>query len=422
MLHSIRSPTKLGPLGEPMAHAVQACVHCGFCLAACPTYQELGQEMDTPRGRIVLMKQVLEGTLPLGGGAAARRPLPRLPRVRTGVSQRRAVSRSDQPVSRGGAGDTSSARRAKGCGACWRRRPSRFPARFRLALAAGGLGKLLRPLVPGVLRPMLDLVPDSPAARAALARGDASARRAPRTRGACSPVARSRCSIRTSTPRRSRCSRAMAWRSSCRSSRDAAAGWRGTRATCAPRRPSRGGISMRFPPTWTRSSPMPPAAAPRCTSITSSCAGTPDEARAEAFRKRVVDVSVFLTRLGLREVPCELQVATQRIAYHDACHLANAQDVRREPRDLLRAIPGVELRELADAHLCCGSAGTYNHGSAGDRRFARRAEGARGDRHRRRRGGDRQHRLPHATAHASGAARLALAGPPHHAGAAQLEA
>src|SRR5438552_18589137 len=62
MLHSIQSE-KCGPFGEPMAQAVQACVHCGFCLAACPTYHELGQEMDTPRGRIVLMKQVLEGTL-----------------------------------------------------------------------------------------------------------------------------------------------------------------------------------------------------------------------------------------------------------------------------------------------------------------------------------------------------------------------
>src|SRR5215470_6015159 len=62
MLHSI--PTqKLGPFGEPMTRAVQACVHCGFCLAACPTYRELGQEMDSPRGRIVLMKEVLEGSL-----------------------------------------------------------------------------------------------------------------------------------------------------------------------------------------------------------------------------------------------------------------------------------------------------------------------------------------------------------------------
>ena len=62
MLHAI-DPEKHGPFGAPMAQAVQSCVHCGFCLAACPTYQELKQEMDTPRGRIVLMKQVLEGTL-----------------------------------------------------------------------------------------------------------------------------------------------------------------------------------------------------------------------------------------------------------------------------------------------------------------------------------------------------------------------
>jgi glycolate oxidase iron-sulfur subunit len=87
--------------------------------------------------------------------------------------------------------------------------------------------------------------------------------------------------------------------------------------------------------------------------------GTPDEARADAFRKRVVDVTVFLARLGLRELPVG-PGHPQRIAYHDACHLANAQNVRREPRDLLKAIPGVQLCEVADAHLCCGSAGSYN--------------------------------------------------------------
>src|SRR5713226_455436 len=63
MLHAIKTE-KLAPFGAAMTNAVQACVHCGFCLAACPTYGELGQEMDTPRGRIVLMKQVLEGSLP----------------------------------------------------------------------------------------------------------------------------------------------------------------------------------------------------------------------------------------------------------------------------------------------------------------------------------------------------------------------
>jgi glycolate oxidase iron-sulfur subunit len=87
--------------------------------------------------------------------------------------------------------------------------------------------------------------------------------------------------------------------------------------------------------------------------------GTADEARAETFRKRVVDVSLFLARLGLREKP-EGWSAPQAIAYHDACHLSNAQNVRSEPRALLRAIPGVELREIANGHLCCGSAGTYN--------------------------------------------------------------
>jgi glycolate oxidase iron-sulfur subunit len=88
------------------------------------------------------------------------------------------------------------------------------------------------------------------------------------------------------------------------------------------------------------------------------CAGHPMRA-APTFRKRVVDVTVFLTRLGLREAPAGAG-RPQRIAYHDACHLANAQNVRREPRDLLRAIPGVELCEVPDAHLCCGSAGSYN--------------------------------------------------------------
>jgi glycolate oxidase iron-sulfur subunit len=49
-----------------------------------------------------------------------------------------------------------------------------------------------------------------------------------------------------------------------------------------------------------------------------------------------------------------------RVAYHDACHLAHAQQVRAQPRDLLRAIPELELLEPAEWELCCGSAGIYN--------------------------------------------------------------
>jgi len=49
-----------------------------------------------------------------------------------------------------------------------------------------------------------------------------------------------------------------------------------------------------------------------------------------------------------------------KVAYQDACHLANAQQVISQPRQLLRAIPGLQLVEMADSHLCCGSAGSYN--------------------------------------------------------------
>ena len=72
MRHSI-DVERWRQVGEPaaaaMARAVESCVHCGFCLPACPTYQELGEEMDSPRGRIVLMKEALEGTLPLAAAA-----------------------------------------------------------------------------------------------------------------------------------------------------------------------------------------------------------------------------------------------------------------------------------------------------------------------------------------------------------------
>ena len=64
MLHEIPA-NQHGPLARPMSRAIEACVHCGFCLAVCPTYQQLGQEMDSPRGRIVLMKETLEGSLDL---------------------------------------------------------------------------------------------------------------------------------------------------------------------------------------------------------------------------------------------------------------------------------------------------------------------------------------------------------------------
>jgi len=79
--------------------------------------------------------------------------------------------------------------------------------------------------------------------------------------------------------------------------------------------------------------------------------------RAAAFAARVRDLSEVLVELGPVARRHPLPVA---VAYHDACHLGHAQGVRTQPRELLRAIPELELREIADPEICCGSAGVWN--------------------------------------------------------------
>ena len=69
------------------------------------------------------------------------------------------------------------------------------------------------------------------------------------------------------------------------------------------------------------------------------------------------DVSEFLDELGLIPPTGEIRV---KATYHDACHLAHAQQIRLQPRNLLRQIPGLKLVDLPESELCCGAAGTYN--------------------------------------------------------------
>jgi glycolate oxidase iron-sulfur subunit len=356
MLHTIKSEQH-GPLGEPMAHAVQACVHCGFCLAACPTYQEFGQEMDSPRGRIVLMKQVLEGTLPATaaqvhidrclGCLACEPACPSGVPYRDLISPYRAVVQEKLPRTTG--------ERLRHWMAAM---TIPFPGRFRLALLGAKIGKLFGPLIPSALRPMLELAPASvppavtlprvtPAqgerrARVALLAGCAQQVLEPDINVATIEVL-AKNGIEVVIPESQGCCGGLSWHTG-----DLAAAQAFAR----------------------RNLDAFPADVDAILTNAAGCGsamheyhlilkGTPDEARAEAFRHRVVDVSVFLTKLGLR-VPPKGWGGARAVAYHDACHLANAQGVRAEPRDLLRAIPGVEVKELANAHLCCGSAGTYN--------------------------------------------------------------
>jgi glycolate oxidase iron-sulfur subunit len=81
-------------------------------------------------------------------------------------------------------------------------------------------------------------------------------------------------------------------------------------------------------------------------------------ARAHRFSSCVRDVSEVLTELGEPRAP--RQPLRARVAYHDACHLAHAQGVRAQPRELLRTIPGLELVSPVESEVCCGSAGIYN--------------------------------------------------------------
>jgi glycolate oxidase iron-sulfur subunit len=79
--------------------------------------------------------------------------------------------------------------------------------------------------------------------------------------------------------------------------------------------------------------------------------------RAARFSAKCKDISEFLEELGSQAARTPLNM---RVAYHDSCHLQHAQRVRTQPRALLSAIPGVEMQDLPEAALCCGSAGIYN--------------------------------------------------------------
>jgi len=89
-------------------------------------------------------------------------------------------------------------------------------------------------------------------------------------------------------------------------------------------------------------------------------ADDPDWAsRARRFSARVVDVSEFLATRTLPTMH-PISAGSVRVTYQDACHLSHAQKITSQPRDLLRAIPGLELAEMPERSLCCGSAGVYN--------------------------------------------------------------
>lgn len=79
--------------------------------------------------------------------------------------------------------------------------------------------------------------------------------------------------------------------------------------------------------------------------------------KAIIFSSKVKDISEFLYDIGLKKPEKEYK---HRVSYHDACHLVHAQKISKQPRELIKSIPGIDYVELNEASWCCGSAGTYN--------------------------------------------------------------
>ncbi len=355
MLHEIR-PENIGPLGQPMADAVQTCVHCGFCLPACPTYQVLGEEMDSPRGRIFLMKEVLEGRV------AMNEVTPYTDRCLGCLGCVTACPsgvRYDELITPFRAHSESLRRRS-----WWDRLLRRFlletlpyPERFRLAIRLGKLGQVFQGLLPGRLRDMTKLLPahvparqplpevfpaEGPRrARVALLAGCAQQVLAPEIGWATLRVL-ARNGVEVVIPRSQGCCGALAAHTGALQDAQACAKRNlaafPTDVDAVLTNAAGCGSGMHEYALWLR--------------------GQPEEARAAQFVKQVQDVSVFLAKIGFTPPPPLAQPLA--LAYHDACHLAHAQKVKAQPRQLLASVSGLRIVPIPDGEICCGSAGTYN--------------------------------------------------------------
>jgi glycolate oxidase iron-sulfur subunit len=349
-------------IDPPDWESILDCVHCGICLPACPTYRVLGQEMDSPRGRLYLMRAAGEGRIGLtenfvthmdrclgcrGCESACPSGIPfgRLLEAVRGQIERKVP----RPLGRRLLG-----RMVLGT----------FPDRGRLArllallrlYQRSGLQRLVRgarvlapfPRLAAMERllPRLDaaaatavparLDPAGPSrGTAALLGGCVQALLFPEVNAASARLL-ARAGYTVVTPAAQGCCGALHlhW-----GDRDAA------------RRLARANVDA-F------------AGADRVVTNAAGCGAAlrdyghllPDDPAAAAVAGRVRDVSELLAEaLPEPRRPLDLTVT-----YHEPCHLAHGQRVREAPRALLRAIPGLRLVELAESDLCCGSAGVYN--------------------------------------------------------------
>jgi glycolate dehydrogenase iron-sulfur subunit len=345
------------------------CVHCGLCTAACPTYAELGDENDSPRGRIYLMRAVTDGRLTLD--SEVRRHLDLCLDCRacetacpSGVQYGRLIEPFRVAMSQIGEGSDKSGdwfHRWILFGALpypERMRKLLWPARIaqRLGLLAlAEMTGLLR-LLPARLRQLVLMLPPPmrreprlptmlPAegkrrARVAFFTGCVSDAMFRHTNWATVRVLQKNgCDV--FVPREQGCCGAIHFHA-------------------GSSEPARGFADANLAAFDFRDVDAVLVNVAGCGAMLKDYGHHWHDGRQherQEFAAKVQDVHEFLDRLGIVAPQGRIPLVA---TYHDACHLVHAQKIREAPRRLLAQIPGLELRDLPESELCCGAAGTYN--------------------------------------------------------------
>jgi glycolate oxidase iron-sulfur subunit len=350
---------------------LKQCVHCGLCLDACPTYRLLGHEADSPRGRIYQMRQVHEGKIAPDNPAfrehiyacldcrACQTACPSGVQYGKLVEAARAVapppSAGERTLGRMVLNTVFTSKPLLSLAGLGLRLYQRSGAEAMLR-ASGLLGflptrlanveEMLPPTQGGVFRSRLpELTPAAVRrrARAGFVSGCIMDEFMRRTNEATLRVlARNGCEV--VTPPEQRCCGALHMH---------------TGAPDKTRELARYNIEV-----------FEEAKADAVIANAAGCGSTLKEyghllqddrqyaERARLFAARVKDISEFLVDLGLETAG--MREVRRRVTYQDACHLAHGQGIRAQPRQLLRSIPGLDLVEMREADVCCGSAGIYN--------------------------------------------------------------
>ncbi len=344
------------------------CVHCGFCLPACPTYQLWGEEMDSPRGRIHLVQQVLDGadvSATLAGHIdACLGCLACVPACPSGVRYDQIIEEARVLVeARAPRGAVERAMRA-GIFAL-------FPYPRRMVVMRGPLRigarlRLLNPRLARRIHPTLGAMAElAPPIRSRVR----LPRRVPARSGRPGPP-RAVVGLLTGCVQSAFFSHVSAATArvlsleGCDLVIPAGQGCCGALARHAGRTPQAVRQARRTIRTFARAGvDVVVTDVAGCGSVMKEYAELLRDdpqwgLRAKEFAAKVRDVTELLVDLGEPLAPRHPVPLT--VAYHDACHLSNGQRVRSQPRELLRGIPELRVVSAEDGEVCCGSAGVYN--------------------------------------------------------------